>query len=142
VATRFLGNHRAGVGALGGVGFHRWEVGLDVLGEVGVRRYGAVESRETGLFDNTSGASATLPYVGLRLGLDVPFGAPERGHTRWFVGLGLGLHHEPVSTTASYPYTEGDVLGAGDNTPRTAVAELGGATELGCTLRFGFDIAR
>lgn len=147
LGTGFLGNHRAGLGALAGVGFHRWVVGLDLLGEAGVHSYGGVESRESGFFDHTSGASATVPFLGLRVGVDVPFEAARRGHTRGFIGLALSLRQEPWRNNVSYTYTEGSFNIFGDdsrapNEAKVSSAAIGGAIELGLALRVGFDIAR
>ncbi len=143
VGTAVLGPSRLGAGALAGLGAHKWTpVGLDLMAEVGLRAYSGVEDPRVSSFGSTTkGASANIPYVGLRLGLDAPVGAIRRGHARPLFGFGAYVRYEPVQVRREYVYTDSDWF-SGRSSSASASATIGGATEFGLALRVGFDLAR
>jgi len=134
----FLHNGRLGGAALVGLGAHEWmPFGVDLIGEVGLRHYIAVSP---GFFSGP-GASATVPYVGLRLGIDVPVGALRRGAARPVFGFGAYARYEPIQVKRSYSYTDSDWF-SDRMTTRDESVKIGGATEFGLALRVGFDLSR
>jgi hypothetical protein len=71
----------AGGGFLAGLGATtRWGLRGDVLGELGLEHYSGVDNGEFFLPNGDPGASATLPYAGVRAGLSYQFARRSRSH--------------------------------------------------------------
>lgn len=131
-----LVSSKAGGGIAVGVGSRGREIhafGWDMLGEAGLHQHHAGK----GLLSDDPGASATIPYGGVRLGVSWALGGPQ-AHLRGRHGLWLYGNVDLSSVTKQYTYQEKGWL---SDTVRQAEgsAVLGGGTLFGLSYTIGFD---
>jgi hypothetical protein len=124
---------RVDVGGLVGVGSEEWSfVGGDLLLEGGVRSYGGMGG--CSFLCNYPGVSGSVPYVGLRAGATL-----HPIHTRstvFVAGLWLFVSRDLASQSEMFAYSGQGLLGPQSGTQSVVI---GGATELGLSLRLGWD---
>ena len=131
-----LVSSKTGGGMAIGVGSRGREIhafGWDMLGEAGLHQHHAAK----GLLSDDPGASATIPYAGLRLGVSWALGGPQ-AHLRGRHGLWLYGNVDLSSVTKHYTYQEKGWLS--DNVRQAeGTAVVGGGTLFGLSYTIGFD---
>ncbi|HSO39810.1 MAG TPA: hypothetical protein VLT33_45095 [Labilithrix sp.] len=135
--TSGLFSTRTGGGVAVGIGGHRpGGGGFDVLLDLGVNEHHVMGSG--GLLSSDPGASASIPYGGLRAGVDWAFGnASAVAHPT--LGVWLFARLDLSERTASYAYQDSGFF-SDRSEPRTGSAHLGGGGEVGITLAGGIDL--
>ncbi len=134
-ASSGLFSTRTGGGVALGVGEHRpGGGGWDILGELGVNEHHV----SGGLLTSDPGATASIPYGGLRAGVDWSIGRPDAA-VHPTLGLWLFARVDLGSQGASYTY-ENHGWFSERSQARESSAILGGGGELGIALAGGLDI--
>ena len=134
-ASSGLLSTRTGGGVALGAGEHRpGGGGWDILGELGVNQHHV----SGGLLTSDPGATASIPYSGLRAGVDWSIGRPDAA-VHPTLGLWLFARVDLGSQRASYTY-ENHGWFSEHSQARESSAILGGGSELGIALAGGLDI--
>lgn len=134
-ASGFLSS-KTGGGLAMGLGSRGREVhsfGWDMLGEVGMHHHHVAK----GLLSDDPGASATIPYAGLRLGVSWALGGPH-AHVRGRHGIWLYGNVDLSSVTKQYAYQETGWL-SDTSRQATGTTVVGGGTLFGLSYTIGFD---
>ncbi|MDB5214443.1 MAG: hypothetical protein JWO86_2370 [Myxococcaceae bacterium] len=126
---------RTGGGVALGGGVHRpGGGGWDVLGELGVNQHHV----SGGLLTSDPGATASIPYGGLRAGVDWSIGRADAA-VHPTLGLWLFARVDLAQQGASYTYQNSSWFGDSSQT-RNGSAKLGGGGEIGIALAGGLDL--
>ena len=129
-ASSGLFSTRTGGGVALGAGEHRpGGGGWDILGELGVNQHHI----SGGLLTSDPGATASIPYSGLRAGVDWSIGRPDAA-VHPTLGLWFFARVDLGSQRASYTYS------SERSQARESSAIPGGGSELGIALAGGLDI--
>jgi hypothetical protein len=125
---------RSGGGLAVGIGDHRpGGGGVDVLLELGINR----QHVRGGLLTSDSGASGTIPYGGLRAGLDWGLGKAD-AVVHPTLGLWVFARLDLDERTASYSYESSGLFSSRSDRTNGSV-QLGGGGELGIAFAGGID---
>jgi hypothetical protein len=134
-ASSGLFSTRTGGGIALGGGVHRpGGGGWDILGELGVNQHHV----SGGLLTSDPGATRSIPYGGLRAGVDWSIGRPDAA-VHPTLGLWLFARIDLASQGASYTYQNSSWFGESSQA-REGSANLGGGGEIGIALAGGLDI--
>jgi hypothetical protein len=134
-ASSGLFSTRTGGGIALGGGVHRpGGGGWDILGELGVNQHHV----SGGLLTSDPGATRSIPYGGLRAGVDWSIGRPDAA-VHPTLGLWLFARIDLASQGASYTYQNSSWFGESAQA-REGSAKLGGGGEIGIALAGGLDI--
>jgi hypothetical protein len=132
-AQLFSPTSRSDLGLLLGVGSEAWSfIGGDLLLEGGIRHYDDMGG--CSFLCHYSGVSGNAPYVGLRAGATLhPLHAPR---TVFVGGVWFSLSHDLSSRLVTFDYAGSGLFGP---TSGSETVVIGGATEVGLSLRLGWD---